>query len=90
MISKAYDARKQVFRLAGMIGWGVLLRTLVAQFIVPSAVNLPVIESAVSRMLNGKVRALVTSYAEIGEDVDKLEDLAVVERLLSRDRVEQV
>jgi molybdopterin-guanine dinucleotide biosynthesis protein A len=83
LISQAYEARKKVFRLAGMIGWGVLARVLIAQALKPSAIDLPRLESAVSRLLQGKVRAVITPFAEIGEDVDNPEDLAVVERALA-------
>ncbi|MDO8588337.1 MAG: NTP transferase domain-containing protein [Armatimonadota bacterium] len=86
IIGRAYDARKRVFQLAGMIGWLTLLRVLIAQTVLPSAVNLETLEKTVSRLLNGSVRAVITSYAEIGEDVDKLEDLAIVEKLMAPDR----
>ena len=84
IIAQAYDARKKILRLAGMIGWGTLLRVLIAQFVSPSAVDLRTLERTVSRLLSGSVRAVVTSYAEIGEDVDKPEDLAIVEKLMAR------
>lgn len=83
VIGEAYAARKKKFKLAGMIGWGVLTRAMVAQFVYPGAINLHSLESVVSKLLNGHVRAIISEYAEIGEDVDKPDDLAVVERLLS-------
>ncbi|MDO8683370.1 MAG: NTP transferase domain-containing protein [Armatimonadota bacterium] len=87
VILMAYQARKQPLRLAGLIGWGVLARVLAAQFVCRAAVDITALESAVSRMLGGKVRAVITQYAEIGEDVDKPEDLAAVERVFgSRER----
>lgn len=85
-IGQAYTARKKPLSLAGMIGWGTLLRVLIAQAITPKAVDIPSVESAVSRLLQGKVRGVITRYAEIGEDVDNPEDLAVVERALAARR----
>ena len=83
VIFRAYESRKSVFKLAGMVGWGVLARVLAAQLVWPAAVGIPTLESAVSRLLNGKLRAIVTSYVEIGEDVDKPEDVAAMEEILA-------
>jgi 2-phospho-L-lactate guanylyltransferase (CobY/MobA/RfbA family) len=83
LIESAYQARKNPLRLAGMVGWGILARVLVAQFVCATAVDITALESAVSRLLNGKVRAVITPYAEIGEDVDKPEDLAAVNKLIA-------
>ena len=83
-IARAYAARKQPLRLAGMIGYGVLARVLLAQLIWPGAVNAPYLESAVGRVLNGRVRAVITDHAEICEDVDRPEELAEVEKALGR------
>jgi len=83
LISRAHESRKSVFRLAGMIGWGALARVAAAQFVCPAAVDIPALEQAASKLLNGNVRAVITSYAEIGEDVDKPDDLEAIERLLA-------
>ena len=83
LIARAHESRKSIFRLAGMIGWGVLARVIAAQFIYRAAVDIPALERAASKLLKGNVRAVITSYAEIGEDVDKPDDLAAVERLLA-------
>lgn len=82
VISQAYESRKQVLRLAGMIGWGTLVRVAIAQLAYPAAADITTLESAASRLLGGQVKAVVTAYAEIGEDVDKPEDLKSVELLL--------
>ncbi len=80
-IAEVYAARKQVFKLARMIGMGVLLRVIAAQ-LVPPAVSVAVLERAASRMLGAKVAAVVSAYPEIGEDVDKPADLDIVRRIL--------
>jgi len=81
-IGRAYSARKNVFALAGMIGFGVLVRAALSQLLWPGLLSIAHLERSVGRMLGGEVRAVITPYAEIGEDVDKLSDLQEVERLL--------
>lgn len=83
IIEQAYDARKSVSRLARMIGLGTLIRVLAAQLICPSAVDLPILEKAASRILGGEARVVVTSYAEIGQDVDRADDLPLMDEILS-------
>lgn len=83
-IEKAYAARKQTGKLARMIGIGVLFRMLLAQLL-PCVLKVSALEQAVSRMLGGKVAAVVSAYPEIGEDVDKPSDLAAVLTLMRRD-----
>ncbi len=81
-ISEAYTARKKPLKLAGMISYGILLRAALAQVAFPSLLPVPMLEHAVSRMLDGKVVAILTEYPEIGEDVDKAEDLEAVRGFL--------
>lgn len=80
-IENAYAARKHVLQLARMIGLGTLLRVIVGQ-VFPSVLSVSALEKAVSRMLGGKVAAVISSYAEIGEDVDKPSDLSAVRAIL--------
>lgn len=83
-VAGAYAARKHVVKLARMIGMGVLLRVIVGKFI-PSVLKIATLEQAVSNMLGAKVAAVISDYAEIGEDVDKPSDLAAVRRILGGD-----
>ncbi len=64
--------RKNVIRLAGMFGIGALLKLLIGQL------RKTELENTVSRILGVPAQALMTEYAEIGFDVDKPDDLAVV------------
>jgi hypothetical protein len=64
--------RKNVVRLAGMFGIGALLKLFIGQL---SKIEL---ENTVSRILGVPAQALVTEFAEIGFDVDKPSDLAMV------------
>jgi 2-phospho-L-lactate guanylyltransferase (CobY/MobA/RfbA family) len=81
-IQDAYDARKHVAQLARMIGLGTLLRVLIGQAF-PRMLRISALENAASRMMGGKVAAVISAYSEIGEDVDKPSDLAAVRAILS-------
>lgn len=80
-VSLAYAARKQIFTLARMIGMGVLVRVILAQAL-PAVLKVSRLEQAISRLMNAKVAAVVSSYPEIGEDVDKASDLEAVKKIL--------
>jgi len=81
-ISEAYAARKSVLALAKMVGLAVLARALVAQLLIPGLLSVGDLERVAGKMLNGKVKAIITSYPEIGEDVDKAADLEQVKRIV--------
>lgn len=82
-IREALAARKNIKRLAGIIGAGVLVRAVLAQTVWPWALKLPMLESAAGRLLGGaKLRAVETPYAEIGADADAVDQIALVEELL--------
>lgn len=80
-IMNAYLARKQVLKLARMIGLGILIRVVFAR-IFPCVLTVSMLEDAASRMLGAKIAAVVSPYPEIGEDVDKPSDLEVVRKIL--------
>lgn len=68
--------RKNVIRLAGMFGLGTLVKLALG------TLEIAELEGNVSRILGVPAKALVTKYAEIGFDVDKPDDIALVlERL---------
>ncbi|MCX6343695.1 MAG: NTP transferase domain-containing protein [Armatimonadetes bacterium] len=81
-VTGAYAARKQVFKLARMLGMGVLVRVLLSRRF-PSLLTVSILEQAISRMLGAKVLAVMCSYPEIGEDIDKPSDLEAVRKLLA-------
>lgn len=83
LISQAHAARKEVLKLAGLIGWGVLVRVIVGQLI-PATLKLSALEKAASRVMGAKAVALPTRFAGIGADIDKPDDFAVAELLLNR------
>lgn len=64
--------RKNVLRLAGMFGLGALVKLALG------TLKIAELEQTVSRILGVPARALITTYAEIGFDVDKSGDIAIV------------
>jgi CTP:molybdopterin cytidylyltransferase MocA len=84
IIGEVYAQRKKVTKLAGIIGFGVLIKAILAQIAFPALLPIPMLEQTVAKMLGGSVKAVVTNYPEIGEDVDKPGDLAYVRELLRK------
>ena len=64
--------RKNVLRLTGMFGLGALVKLALG------TLQIAELEGHVSRILGVPAQALVTKYAEIGFDVDKPQDIAIV------------
>ncbi len=82
-IEGLYQARKKPLKLASMIGLGTLVRFILAQKMWRGALDVSSIEQAAGRVMGGKLRALVSSWPEIGEDLDKLTDFEAAEELLA-------
>lgn len=68
-LQQAYDLRKKVLKLALMIGPGIMMRFL-AGLAFPALLTLPKLEQAIGRRLGGPVKAVVTTYPELGHDID--------------------
>ena len=82
-LEELYQARKTPLKLAGMIGFGSLIRVILAQKVWSKAIDIASIEDAAGRVVGGKLRAVISQYPELGEDVDKLEDFALADQLLA-------
>lgn len=65
LIERAFLARKRPLALAGLVGWGTLLRVALR------LASLSELETRVSRLLGASARAFVTPYACIGADLDR-------------------
>ncbi|MFZ5592589.1 MAG: hypothetical protein ACOY81_12390, partial [Bacillota bacterium] len=70
-------ARKSPLRLAGLVGWGFLLRFLLRRITLAEA------ERKVSQLLGVEGAVVLCSDPEVGVDVDKPSDLLLVRRVLS-------
>lgn len=69
-------ARKNPLRLAQLFGWSVLVRFAVRRLSIAAA------EKRASRVIGAPVRAVISPYAEIAVNVDRLTDLPVAEDLV--------
>lgn len=76
-IERLGSARKNPFRLAGLFGWDVLLRFALRRLSIEQA------QERASRIMGAKVRAVVSPYAEIGVNVDRVSDIALAERIIA-------
>jgi hypothetical protein len=72
VLDRAYANRKKPLVLAGQIGVTTLLSVAIGQ-LVPSLLRLPALEEKVGKFLGDRVKAVVCPYAELGADVDTLE-----------------
>lgn len=84
-IMRAYAARKSPLKIASLLGWGLLGRLILAQFIAPALLPLTTLEQGVSRLLGkgGRAVGIRSEYPEIGTDVDRPEDVALTRKALA-------
>jgi len=75
LIEHLYAARKNPLRLASILGFSFIISLLAHRL------SLPQLEAKASRVVGARVAAIITSYAEIGFDVDKLSDLYLARRV---------
>jgi len=76
VIRNALEARKSPWRIAKLVGFGVLLGLLLGRL------RISRLEARVSKIIGASARAYLTRYPEIGADVDHPDHLDFVERLL--------
>jgi GTP:adenosylcobinamide-phosphate guanylyltransferase len=76
LIEHLYAARKNPLRLASVLGFSFIISLLAHRL------SLPQLEAKASRVVGARVAAIITSYAEIGFDVDKLSDLYLARRVV--------
>lgn len=69
LIESLYAARKNPLRLAATFGLGFIFGLLTGRL------SLPSLEARAGRIVGARVAAVISSYPELGFDVDKLEDL---------------
>ncbi|WP_197051412.1 nucleotidyltransferase family protein [Caloranaerobacter azorensis] len=71
------EYRKNPVKMSRVLGFTFLLKLVVGRLTIESA------EKRVSKILRLKPKAIITPYPEIGNDVDKPEDLNMAEKYLS-------
>jgi molybdopterin-guanine dinucleotide biosynthesis protein A len=72
-VERVYRARKNPLALAGIVGPSTLLK------LVTRRLGLVELEQRVSKLIGGSARALISEYACIGADVDRPEQLELIE-----------
>ncbi len=75
-----YQARKQPIRLAIQVGFSLLLRFLLAQWLCPRLLSIRQIERRVERILGVPVKAILTPYPEVGTDIDRVEQWRAISK----------
>lgn len=75
-IERLGRARKNPLALARLFGFRVLLRFATGRLSIANA------EERASRVIGARVRAVVSPYAEIGVNVDRVSDIALAETLI--------
>lgn len=76
LIEEAYGARKSPLKLARILGFKFIFKLLINRLTIGE------LEERVSLLIGAKSKAVVTSYPEIGMDVDKNSDLELVRKVL--------
>lgn len=71
------EYRKNPVKMSRVLGFTFLLKLIVGRLTIESA------ENRVARILKLKPKAVITPYPEIGNDVDKLEDIKMAEKYLN-------
>ena len=79
LIARLYEYRKSPVKLAALFGPGFLLKLVLGRL------TLPALEARASAIVRGRVRAVVTEFAELGFDVDKMDDLRVAREARSEE-----
>jgi len=74
VIERLGEARKNPLQLASLFGWRILWRYALGRLTIPQA------EARASYVIGAKVRAIVSPYAEIGINVDRVSDIALAEK----------
>ncbi len=75
------EARKSAWHLVRIIGLKMIFKFLTGQLTIAES------ETMVGRALNCRVKAIVSPYAEIGMDVDKVSHLQRVQSILAEEKV---
>jgi len=73
LLRRAFAARKSVWAMAQILGMGIILRAVLARLISPRLLSIAHIKSRVQQLMGATAQEIVTEYAEIGVDIDRVE-----------------
>ena len=75
LIERLFAARKNPIKLAAMFGLGFIVGLLTGRL------TLPQLEARAGQIIGGQVAVIVSTYPELGFDVDKMADLDLARRV---------
>jgi len=75
LVERLYLSRKNPLKLAAMFGLGFIFGLITGRL------TLPQLEARAGAIISGRVAAIISTYPELGFDVDKLEDLYLARRV---------
>lgn len=78
LLRRAFSARKSVWALAKILGITMILRVVLAKVFSPRLLSVGHIKHRVEQLMGATAQEIVTEYAEIGVDIDKVEHLQVL------------
>jgi GTP:adenosylcobinamide-phosphate guanylyltransferase len=78
-LARAYALRKSPLKLALMVGFGTTFKLALSIAMRKPMLSISELESAISRVVGGKARAVISRYPELATDIDRESDLLAVE-----------
>ncbi|MHB1456263.1 MAG: NTP transferase domain-containing protein [Armatimonadota bacterium] len=81
LLREVMAARKNIAKMAKIIGLGTLLRMVIAQTLWKGALRISHVEQAAGRVMNARLKAIRSPYPEIGADIDRRDQLEQMEDL---------
>lgn len=76
LLGRLYEKRKSPAALAAELGYGMVVRLVCSSLF--GTLRIAELELAAERLTGLKVKAVISRYAEIGTDIDKVEDLTLL------------
>ena len=75
LLRKAFASRKSVWAMGKILGASIILRVVLAKLLSPQLLSIEHIKRRVQRLMDATAQEIITEYAEIGVDIDKVEHL---------------
>ncbi len=73
LLRRAFAARKSVWAMAKILGAGIIVRAVLAKLLSPRLLSIAHIKHRVQQLMNASAQEIITEYAEIGVDIDRVE-----------------
>lgn len=83
LLERAYEHRKSPLKIGAIVGPGVLSSLVMAKLI-PGSLTISALEKSVTKSLNLKVKGIKTPHAQIGADVDSLDQYLAMKKIVEQ------